>query len=112
MASPEKPPPGISTVKWRFPEVHPEGRKYVLIAAIIAAASLFVWDFLTWPLIVLTKSSNYTLPVGVASLQGEFQTDYGIIFAGAAIAALPIIIFFLIFQRYFLEGVRMGAVKG
>jgi multiple sugar transport system permease protein len=63
------------------------------------------WNDFIWPLIVLTKSRNYTLPVGVASLQGEFQTDYGIIFAGAAIAALPIIIFFL-------EGVRMGAVKG
>jgi multiple sugar transport system permease protein len=70
------------------------------------------WNDYIWPLITLTKSSNYTLPVGVASLQNEFQTDYGIIFAGAALAALPIIIFFLIFQRYFLEGVRMGAVKG
>jgi multiple sugar transport system permease protein len=70
------------------------------------------WNDFIWPLIVLTKSRNYTLPVGVASLQNEFQTDYGIIFAGAALAALPIIIFFLIFQRYFLEGVRMGAVKG
>ncbi len=70
------------------------------------------WNDFIWPLIVLTKSRNYTLPVGVASLQGEFQTDYGIIFAGATVAALPIIIFFLLFQRYFLEGVRLGAVKG
>ena len=70
------------------------------------------WNDYIWPLITLTKSSNYTLPVGVASLQTEFQTDYGIIFAGAALAALPIIIFFLLFQRSFLEGVRMGAVKG
>lgn len=70
------------------------------------------WNDYIWPLITLTKSSNYTLPVGVASLQNEFQTDYGIIFAGAALAALPIIVFFLLFQRYFLEGVRMGAVKG
>jgi multiple sugar transport system permease protein len=70
------------------------------------------WNDYIWPLITLTKSRNYTLPVGVASLQSEFQIDYGIIFAGAALAALPIIIFFLLFQRYFLEGVRMGAVKG
>jgi len=70
------------------------------------------WNDFIWPLIVLTKSRNYTLPVGVASLQGEFQTDYGIIFAGATVAALPIIVFFLLFQRYFLEGVRLGAVKG
>lgn len=71
-----------------------------------------VWNSFLWPLIVLQKSVNYTLPVGVNSLQGEFSTDYGLIFAGAALAALPMIVFFLVFQRYFLEGVRMGALKG
>jgi multiple sugar transport system permease protein len=70
------------------------------------------WNDFLWPLIVLQKSQHYTLPVGVASLQGEFRTDFGLIFAGAALAALPMIVFFLIFQRYFIEGVRMGAVKG
>lgn len=70
------------------------------------------WNAFLWPLIVLQKSVNYTLPVGVNSLQGEFSTDYGLIFAGAALAALPMIVFFLVFQRYFLEGVRMGALKG
>ncbi|HEX6290727.1 MAG TPA: carbohydrate ABC transporter permease [Herpetosiphonaceae bacterium] len=70
------------------------------------------WNAFLWPLIVLQKSVHYTLPVGVASLQGEFSTDYGLIFAGAALAALPMVIFFLVFQRYFLEGVRMGALKG
>ncbi|MDQ6833144.1 MAG: carbohydrate ABC transporter permease [Chloroflexota bacterium] len=70
------------------------------------------WNDFLWPLIVLQKSQHYTLPVGVASLQGEFRTDFGLIFAGAGLAALPMIVFFLIFQRYFIEGVRMGAVKG
>ncbi len=70
------------------------------------------WNDFIWPLIVLQRSNRFTLPVGVASLQGEFSTDYGIIFAGAALAALPIVVFFLLFQRYFLEGVRLGAVKG
>lgn len=82
----------------------------------IGALAIFTfvrhWNDFLWPLIVLNDSSAYTLPVGVAGLQGEFSTDYGIIFAGAALAALPMIIFFLIFQRYFLEGVRMGALKG
>ncbi|WP_404339855.1 phosphatidylserine decarboxylase [Sphingomonas sp. MMS12-HWE2-04] len=54
MASTEKPPIGTSTVKWRFPDIHPEGRKYVLIAGAIALASLFIWDVLTWPLLFLT----------------------------------------------------------
>jgi phosphatidylserine decarboxylase len=53
MAGPE-PLPGATTVKWRFPDVHPEGRKYVLIAAAITALSLFFWDFVTWPLVGLT----------------------------------------------------------
>ena len=53
MASMDKPPLGTSTVKWRFPDIHPEGRKYVAIAAAIALASLFIFDFITWPLVFL-----------------------------------------------------------
>ncbi len=54
MAAPEKLPPAIATVKWRFPGVHPEGRKYVLVVAALAVLSwLFLWDILTYPLIAL-----------------------------------------------------------
>jgi phosphatidylserine decarboxylase len=53
MASFDNLPPGAVTVRWRFPEIHPEGRKYVLIAAAIAFASLFIFDFITWPLVFL-----------------------------------------------------------
>jgi multiple sugar transport system permease protein len=82
----------------------------------LAALAIFTfvrfWNDFLWPSMVLIKSPSYTLPVGVASLQSEFSTDYGLIFAGSALAALPMIIFFLCFQKYFLEGVRAGAVKG
>ena len=82
----------------------------------MAALAIFTfvrhWNDFLWPLIALNKPQNYTLTVGVANLQGEFMTDWGIIFSGAALAALPMIIFFLFFQKYFLEGVRMGALKG
>jgi multiple sugar transport system permease protein len=82
----------------------------------MAALAIFTfvrhWNDFLWPLIALSRPKNYTLTVGVANLQGEFMTDWGIIFAGAALAALPMIVFFLIFQKYFLEGVRMGAIKG
>jgi phosphatidylserine decarboxylase len=54
MGSLEKPPVGTSTVKWRFPEMHPEGRKYVLIAAAVTLASLWVWDIAFWPLLGVT----------------------------------------------------------
>lgn len=43
-----------ASAKWRMPDIHPEGRKYVLIAATVALLSLFVWDVATWPLIGLT----------------------------------------------------------
>ncbi|MCC7164288.1 MAG: carbohydrate ABC transporter permease [Anaerolineae bacterium] len=82
----------------------------------IAALAIFTfvrsWNDFLWPVIALNKPQNYTLTVGVANLQGEFMTDWGIIFSGAALAALPMIVFFLLFQKYFLEGVRMGALKG
>jgi multiple sugar transport system permease protein len=82
----------------------------------IGALAIFTfvqhWNDFFWPLIAMTSTSSYTLTVGVASLQGEFTTDFGIIFAGATLAALPMIMFFFIFQRSFLEGVRMGALKG
>lgn len=82
----------------------------------IAALAIFTfvrfWNDFLWPLIALNTPQNYTLTVGVANLQGEFMTDWGVIFAGAALAALPMIVFFLAFQKYFLEGVRMGAIKG
>lgn len=82
----------------------------------VAALAIFTfvrsWNDFLWPVIALNKPQNYTLTVGVANLQGEFMTDWGIIFSGAALAALPMVIFFLLFQKYFLEGVRMGALKG
>ncbi len=82
----------------------------------VAALAIFTfvrqWNDFLWPLIALNSPQNYTLTVGVANMQGEFMTDWGIIFSGAALAALPMVIFFMIFQKYFLEGVRMGALKG
>lgn len=87
-----------------------------LSAPAIAALAIFTfvrsWNDFLWPVIALNKPQNYTLTVGVANMQGEFMTDWGIIFSGAALAALPMVIFFLVFQKYFLEGVRMGALKG
>lgn len=54
MPSIDPPDTGTTTVKWRFPAMHPEGRRYVLIAAAATVLSLLIWDKLTWPLIILT----------------------------------------------------------
>ena len=53
-----------------------------------------------------------TIALGIATLQGESSTDFGLLMAGAAMASVPIIIIFLMFQKYFTKGITMGAVKG
>jgi multiple sugar transport system permease protein len=69
------------------------------------------WNDFFWPLILLNDNKMYTLPVGLPTLQGQW-TDYGLMMAGATMAALPTILIFLLFQRYFLQGITVGAVKG
>ena len=58
------------------------------------------------------QKKNLTISLGIAKMQAENSTDFGLIMAGAAFAAVPIIIVFLIFQKYFTKGITMGAVKG
>ena len=70
------------------------------------------WNDYFMQLIMLTSTRNLTISLGIAKLQSENSTDFGLIMAGAAVAAVPIIIFFLVFQKYFTKGITMGAVKG
>ena len=82
----------------------------------IGALAIFTfvntWNDYFLQLVMLTSEDNWTLPLGIARLQGEMSTDFGLIMAGAALAAVPIIIVFLAFQKYFTKGITMGAVKG
>lgn len=61
---------------------------------------------------LLTSTKNLTISLGIAKMQDENSTDFGLIMAGAAFAAVPIIIVFVIFQKYFTRGITMVAVKG
>lgn len=71
------------------------------------------WNTFIWPLIVLQNPDMFTLQVGLAYVRtSEFGTNYGLLLAGAALAAIPMIIFFFAFQRYFMQGLRIGAIKG
>lgn len=70
------------------------------------------WGEFLWPSIMLTKESMYTLPVGINNLQGMFSANWRYIAAGSIISTIPIIIFFLMMQRYFISGENDGAVKG
>lgn len=87
-----------------------------LIKPGIGALAIFTfissWNDYFMQLIMLTSTKNLTISLGIAKLQSENATDFGLIMAGASLAAIPIIIVFLIFQKYFTKGITMGAVKG
>jgi multiple sugar transport system permease protein len=80
-------------------------------------ATLALWTFLAtwndfmWPLIVLSDDRKYTLPVALAGLAGEHAQDVELMMAGAVITVLPVLILFLMLQRYYVEGVTEGSVK-
>ncbi|HEY2067822.1 MAG TPA: carbohydrate ABC transporter permease [Gemmatimonadaceae bacterium] len=80
-------------------------------------ATLALWTFLAtwndfmWPLIVLSDDRRYTLPVALAGLMGEHAQDVELMMAGAVVTVVPVLILFLMLQRYYVEGVTEGSVK-
>ncbi|NEY72419.1 carbohydrate ABC transporter permease [Bacillus mesophilus] len=73
---------------------------------------VMAWGDFLWPLIILNDQTMYTLPLGLNTLAGSFSNNWRYIAAGSVISVLPIIIFFAILQRHFIEGAMKGAVKG
>ena len=82
----------------------------------IGALAIFTfvntWNDYFLQLVMLNSRETWTLPLAIAKLQGEMSNDFGLIMAGAALASIPIIIVFIAFQKYFTQGIAMGAVKG
>ena len=82
----------------------------------IGALAIFTfvntWNDYFLQLVMLTSDTKWTLPLAIANLQGEMSSDFGLIMAGAALAAIPIVVVFIAFQKYFTQGIAMGAVKG
>jgi len=70
------------------------------------------WGEFLWPSIVLTNEKLFTLPVGINNLQGAFSANYRLIAAGSMISIVPIVVFFVSLQKYFISGANEGAVKG
>ncbi len=85
------------------------------LPALAAIATLeFTWifnDFL-WALVLIQRDEIKPITTGLAKLQGQYVTEYGIITAGALIAVLPTVIVFIFLQRYFMQGLTLGATKG
>ncbi|MDA0708369.1 MAG: carbohydrate ABC transporter permease, partial [Proteobacteria bacterium] len=87
-----------------------------LVAPALSALAIFTflgnWTAFLWPMIVTTSADLYTIPVGLASFSGEFQTEWEMIMTGAAVASLPTLFVFLFLQRYIIRGIILGSLKG
>ena len=70
------------------------------------------WNNFLWPLLVLRDSEKYTLPIGLNTLMTPYGNNYDLLIVGSFFSVLPILILFLCFQKYFIEGMTAGAVKG
>jgi len=82
------------------------------IGALAIFTFITTWNDYFLQLIMLNDTYVLTISLGIAKLQSELSTDYGLIMAGAALGSIPIILIFLMFQKFFTRGITMGAVKG
>jgi len=70
------------------------------------------WNEFVWPVFVLFSPERLTLPAGLSSLNGAFDTNYPVVMAGATIASVPVLILYVFVQRYIIEGVATSGLKG
>lgn len=98
-----------------------EGRMFVtivlpLLKPALGALAIFTfingWNEYFSQLIMTRSTEMMTLPLGIATLRGEYTADFGVIMAGALLASIPMITIFILFQKSFTQGLTMGAVKG
>ncbi|RFA22856.1 sugar ABC transporter permease [Subtercola boreus] len=82
-----------------------------LIAVLFFMSLLQTWNDFAWPLIALKQNALFTLPIGLLYLQGQFGSDYGGTMAFALLNVAPMVILFLVFQRYFVQGFARSGIR-
>ena len=82
------------------------------VATLAVIAFLSSWNDFLWPVFVLFSTDMLTLPAGLAQLQGEYASRYDLLMAGAVIASVPVLLVYVFAQRYVIDGVSQGGVKG
>ncbi len=88
-----------------------------LMKPAIATQAIFTfvnsWNDLFRPLVLLTDQKKYTLPIMISLLRGDiYKTEYGAVYMGLTLTAIPLIIVYLLLSRYIIAGVALGGVKG
>lgn len=69
------------------------------------------WNDFLWPLIVMTNEDMYTLPVAISNLLGEHALDLELMMAGSVITILPVLMVFMLLQKYYIQGILLGGIK-
>jgi multiple sugar transport system permease protein len=82
------------------------------IATLAIITFLASWNDFLWPLLILNERELQTLPVGLATIQGQYTFDYGKLMAGAVVTAVPVLILYIFLQRYIIQNVAMTGLKG
>lgn len=82
-----------------------------LVATLVIFTFMWRWNEFVWPLIVLTDSNAYTLPVGLQFLIGQYSSNFGPLLAMSFVSILPMLVVFAVFQKYFVEGVARTGIK-
>jgi multiple sugar transport system permease protein/alpha-1,4-digalacturonate transport system permease protein len=82
-----------------------------IIAVLVIFTFMWRWNDFAWPLVVLTDQTTFTLPLGLNLLRGEANPDWGGVMALALVSLLPMLLIFLIFQRYLVQGIASTGLK-
>jgi multiple sugar transport system permease protein len=83
-----------------------------VLATLVIFYFMWNWNDFLWPLVVLNSPRKYTLPIGLTVFNSEVSTDYGATMAAAAVAVIPVMVVFFVFQRHIVEGVALTGLKG
>ena len=81
-------------------------------AAMSILCAMGAWNNVLWPMLVFRSAEKFTLPIGLNTLLTPYGNNYDVLIAGSMFGIIPVLIVFLCFQRYFIEGMTAGAVKG
>jgi len=82
------------------------------LAVVAVLGFMGVWNSFLWPLIMVNSPERFTLPVGLQLLNSQHGTDWTTLMAGDVIALAPVVVVYLLAQRYFIEGITLTGVKG
>jgi ABC-type glycerol-3-phosphate transport system permease component len=82
------------------------------LAVLATLQFTWIWNDFLWPLIFTQSDDKRTIMIGIVNLKGQYSVAWGVQGALSLVASLPTLLVFLFFQRYFIKGMTMGAVKG